>query len=101
MSMLDTPIVIRDLTVDERIALAQEIWDSVLADECGGELELSDAEMRDLDRRLDKYRANKGNLKSWEEARAEIKRRYDAHKANPGDVVLWEDVKKRLMAAKK
>ena len=78
MSMLDTPIVIRDLTVDERIALAQEIWDSILdADGDEGWLDLSD------------------------EQRAEIERRYDAYKANPDDVVLWEDVKKRLMAARK
>ena len=52
------------LSVDERLALVEELWDSIAVD-----LPLTDAQRAELDRRL-----------------AE-------HEANPDDVVLWEVVK--------
>ncbi len=65
---LDTPMVIRDLSVDERVMLVQDIWDSILEEE-GESFELTDAERQELDRRLDNYRANKGNLSTWDEVK--------------------------------
>lgn len=65
---LDTPMVIRDLSVDERVMLVQDIWDSILEEE-GESFELTDAERQELDRRLDSYRANKGNLSTWDEVK--------------------------------
>jgi putative addiction module component (TIGR02574 family) len=55
------------LSVEERITLVEEIWDSIALDSAA--LPLTDAQRAELDRRL-----------------AE-------HEANPDDVVPWEDVK--------
>ena len=60
------------LSVEERLALVQELWDSIA--ESAGELPLSEAQQTELDRRL-----------------AE-------HEAHPDDVVLWEDVKASIEA---
>jgi putative addiction module component (TIGR02574 family) len=56
------------LSVEERLSLVEELWDSIA--ESTGELPLSDAQQSELDRRL-----------------AE-------HNAAPDEVVRWEDVKK-------
>lgn len=55
------------LTVEERLALVEELWDSI--SDSGTSLPLTDAQRSELDRRL-----------------AE-------HESNPDDVVPWEDVK--------
>ena len=55
------------LSVDERLALVEDIWDSIALE--SGALPLTDAQRTELDRRI-----------------AE-------HDANPDDVVPWEDVK--------
>jgi putative addiction module component (TIGR02574 family) len=60
------------LSADERFALMQEIWDSLAA-----EIEaapLTDAQRRELERRL------------------------AAHEASPNDVIPWEEVKARALA---
>jgi putative addiction module component (TIGR02574 family) len=44
-------IDISDLTTDERLALIEELWDSVAASP--GELSLTDEQRTELDRRLD------------------------------------------------
>jgi putative addiction module component (TIGR02574 family) len=56
------------LGVEERLALIDELWESI----SGAEVPLTDAQRTELDRRL-----------------AE-------HEANPDDVVPWEDVKSSL-----
>jgi putative addiction module component (TIGR02574 family) len=56
------------LGVEERLALIEELWESI----SGAEVPLTDAQRDELDRRL-----------------AE-------HEANPDDVVPWEDVKSSL-----
>ncbi|MCE8014345.1 addiction module protein [Billgrantia desiderata] len=44
---------VRELPIEERIQLVEEIWDSIAADqEC---LSLTDAQREELDRRLDAY----------------------------------------------
>lgn len=60
------------LTIDERIVLAHEIWDSI-AEEPHPPL-------------------------ISEELKQELKRRIAEHEANPDDVVPWEQVKAELYA---
>lgn len=42
---------VRDLPVDQRIRLVEEVWDSIAADQ--GCLKLSEAQRKELDQRLD------------------------------------------------
>jgi putative addiction module component (TIGR02574 family) len=60
------------LSVDDRITLVQELWDSIAAD--AAKLPLTESQQRELDRRL-----------------AE-------HETSPGDIIPWEDVKARSQA---
>ena len=59
------------LSSEERVALVQEIWDSVA----------EDVERQTLN----------------EEERLELGRRLSAHEASPEDVVPWEEVKARAL----
>ena len=64
---------IRELSVEERIDLAEAIWDSVEEDREGEEdCDLTDAQKRELERRL------------------------AAYEANPDDVIPWATVKQKL-----
>ena len=56
------------MTVPERIALAQNILDSVAAEQPPGPL--SEAKKRDLDRRLADHAANPRDVIPWEEVEA-------------------------------
>ena len=44
------PPEIRDLPISERVALVEQIWDSIVEDEAS--FELTDAQKAELDRRL-------------------------------------------------
>lgn len=55
---------IRALSVDERIELAEAIWESVEEDQ--DDFELTDAQKRELDRRLAAYEASGYKGDSWE-----------------------------------
>ncbi|MGH9623582.1 MAG: addiction module protein [Bryobacteraceae bacterium] len=44
---------LRDLPVEQRLHLVEELWDSIAADQ--GALALTDAQRRELDKRLDAY----------------------------------------------
>jgi len=48
---------IRDLPLDERIRLVEDIWDSIAEEQEA--LPISDAQRRELDRRLEAYRLSK------------------------------------------
>ena len=57
------------LSVEDRLALAQEIWDSVAT-----EVErapLTEAQEREIDRRLAAHRANPGAAIPWEQVEVE------------------------------
>jgi len=60
------------LSLEERLALVEELWDSIASDTAA--VPLTDAQRAELDRRL-----------------AE-------HEANPDDVVPWEDIKASIAA---
>ena len=66
------PPEIRQLPIPERIHLAEQIWDSVIADEAA--FELTGSQNEELDRRI------------------------AANEADPERGTPWETVKQRLMA---
>ncbi|MFC1805906.1 addiction module protein [Planctomycetota bacterium] len=59
------------LSVAERIQLAQDIWDSIAAvpDSVG----LTDAQLRELDRRIDAYHKDPAAGSPWEDVKARIR----------------------------
>ena len=65
---------ISKLSLDERIQLAQTIWEGVIAD--SAQIPLTDAQAEEIDRRLDDLDNNPQGGMSWEE----LKRRIQQHK---------------------
>jgi putative addiction module component (TIGR02574 family) len=64
---------ILDLSVSERIQLAQDIWDSVA--EAPETLTLSDEEKAEIERRLEAYHQNPNLGSPWSVVRDRIKSR--------------------------
>jgi putative addiction module component (TIGR02574 family) len=62
-----------ELTVAERIQLAEDLWDSVAADT--GDLPLTDAQRAELELRLADLERDPGSGESWEAVRARIQKR--------------------------
>jgi putative addiction module component (TIGR02574 family) len=61
---------IDQLSVAQRMLLVEEIWDSIAEEE--GEIPLTEAQRRDLQRRLAAYEANPKAGSSWEEVKARL-----------------------------
>src|SRR5262249_27721726 len=59
------------LSVDDRLALMHEIWDSIAAEP--GCVHLSDAQRQELERRLAEHEANPGDVVPWERVKAEAR----------------------------
>jgi putative addiction module component (TIGR02574 family) len=69
MSPTAESLGIHKLTVEQRLALVQEIWDGIAA-----EVErapLTDAQKQEIDRRLAAHRANPQAAVPWEQVEAE------------------------------
>ena len=66
---------IEQMTIEERLALVEAIWDSIAAKP--EEIPLTEAQINELDRRL------------------------AAHKANPTAVIPWETIKAEALARMK
>jgi putative addiction module component (TIGR02574 family) len=64
---------ILDLSVPERIQLAQDIWDSIA--QFPESLTLTDEEKAEIDRRLDAYHQNPAAGSPWSIVRDRIKNR--------------------------
>jgi putative addiction module component (TIGR02574 family) len=71
--MQTTDLDISKLSVAERIQLAEDLWDSVAAET--GDLPLTDAQIAELDRRLDDLERNPDAGESWDVVRARIQKR--------------------------
>jgi putative addiction module component (TIGR02574 family) len=69
MSLMMKDLGIDRLSVDDRLALMHEIWDSIAAEP--GRTHLSDTQRRELERRLAEYEANPGDVVPWEQVKAE------------------------------
>ena len=55
------------LAVEERLALVEDIWDSIATDSAA--LPLTDSQRAELDRRLAAHEANPDDVVPWEELR--------------------------------
>jgi putative addiction module component (TIGR02574 family) len=73
MSPLMQSLGIDRLSVAERLQLVQEIWDSI-ADE-QDQIPLTEEQKKEIDRRLEAYRANPDSGIPWEVVRARAEER--------------------------
>ena len=62
------------MSVDDRISLVQEIWDSIAVE--AGLLPLSDAEINVMEQRLVEDDANQNEVTAWEAIKAEAQSRW-------------------------
>jgi len=62
------------LTVDQRVELAQAILDSITAET--EKFQLTEAQKREIDRRLAAHAANPGSAIPWEQVKAEALARF-------------------------
>ena len=62
------------LTVDERLALVEEIWDSIADDV--ERVPLTDAQKQEIDRRLAAHQTNPDAAIPWEQVEAEALARF-------------------------
>jgi len=62
------------LSVEDRIALAQAIWESIAAEPPPSFL--TDAKRAELERRLADHKANPGDVVAWEQVEAEALARF-------------------------
>jgi len=60
----------RKLSISDRITLVEEIWDTIAEE--NEAFELTDAQKRELDRRLESAKTNPGQGRTWEEIKAEF-----------------------------
>lgn len=63
---------IRTLSVEERLQLISALWDSL--SDAPEDIPLTDAQRRELYRRLERYQRGQTHLHSWEDVRARIER---------------------------
>ena len=70
MSVTMKSLGIDRLSVDERLQLIDEIWDSI--DEESADPKIPESHRDELDRRLDAYREDPGAGSSWEEVKARL-----------------------------
>lgn len=61
---------IQSLTVSERILLAEALWDSIVAEQA--DIELTDAQKEELDRRLAAFGIDQDEGSSWSSVKARI-----------------------------
>lgn len=69
MTSLMKDLGIDRLSVDDRLTLMHEIWDSIAAEP--GRPPLSDSLRRELERRLAEHQANPNEAIPWEQIKAE------------------------------
>ena len=64
---------IDQLSVEERLALVEDLWDSIAEDSAA--MPLTDEQRIELDRRLAEHEANPDDVVSWEEVKASMRAR--------------------------
>ena len=73
MSRLFEELGIGQMSVDERLALIEEIWASIAANPEA--IVLSDAQKKEIERRLELHAADPEAGSTWEEVEARIRQR--------------------------
>ena len=71
MTQLLDRLNIRDLSIEERIQLVGEIWDSIADEE---KTELTEAQIKEADRRMKLYRSDPSRSIPWDEVKNRLKR---------------------------
>ena len=61
------------LGVEERLALVEELWDSIAAD--SAVVPLTEAQRAELDRRIAEHEASSGDVVPWEQVKASTTQR--------------------------
>lgn len=64
---------INNLSISERILLVEEIWDSIAKE--NGAFDLTQSQKDELDRRIESYKKNPHQGRTWEEIKSEFMRR--------------------------
>ena len=72
MRVSNIPEIAR-LSSPEKILLVEDLWDSIASDESS--VPIPQSHMKELDRRLNSYESDPGNLLSLEELQGRIERR--------------------------
>jgi putative addiction module component (TIGR02574 family) len=62
-----------ELSPEERIQLAEDLWDSIAPEEMPP---LTDEQKREIDRRLAEHKKDPGRASPWEEVKARLWARY-------------------------
>ncbi len=70
MGALFKSLGIDRLSVEERLALVEDLWDSIAEESAAASL--TDAQRAELDRRLADYAANPYDVVPWEDVKASI-----------------------------
>lgn len=70
MSVTIKSLGIDRLGIEEKLSLVEEIWDNIAADSAN--VPLTEAQRRELDRRIADHEANPDEVVSWGEAKASI-----------------------------
>lgn len=73
MDYLDILTAANSLSIDDRIRLAEAIWEGIEADEPTPEL--TEAQKQELDRRLAEHEADPDDVIPWEEVKANLEAR--------------------------
>ncbi len=73
MSVSVKSLGIDRLGIEERLALVEELWDSIAADSAA--IPLTDAQRAELDRRLADHEATPDDVVPWEQVKASITER--------------------------
>jgi len=73
MSVTIKSLGIDRLGIEERLALVEELWDSIAAD--SADVPLTDTQRAELDRRIADHERNPEDVVSWNEVKASITER--------------------------
>ena len=60
---------IKKLSVEERILMVEEIWDSIAEDTTSKELQIPEDEKQEILKRFEEFKSGKQKTYSWEEVK--------------------------------
>lgn len=89
---------IKNLSLEEKIALAEELWEEIEKEPC---LQLSEAQLKHIQSRVQAYEGNPENGKNWDELKTKyflspaqlelLEKRRLNHESNPTEGISIEE----------